>query len=99
MGYRCSHSGYTVEVDGVFLSKTRFVVHAALDYRKGLSEAERVRLTPKAQMELLPMQPGDVPMTLADTTRLTEAVGFAPSTPVEEGVRRLVAWYRDYYGV
>ena len=53
----------------------------------------------KAKMELLPMQPGDVPMTLADTTRLTEAVGFAPSTPVEEGVRRLVAWYREYYGV
>jgi hypothetical protein len=53
MSYRCSRSGYKVEVDGVFLSKTRFVVHAALDYQAGLSEAERERLTPKAQMELL----------------------------------------------
>jgi hypothetical protein len=53
MSYRCSRSGYKVEVDGRFLSKTRFVVHAALDYQSGLSEAERQRLTPRAQMELL----------------------------------------------
>ncbi|HWB47305.1 MAG TPA: NAD-dependent epimerase/dehydratase family protein [Hyphomicrobiaceae bacterium] len=47
----------------------------------------------------LPMQPGDVPATFADVSRLAEAVGFAPSTPIEDGVRRFVAWYRTFYGV
>ena len=51
----------------------------------------------KARVELLPMQAGDVPATLADTTALEKAVGFKPATPVEEGVRRFVAWYREYY--
>ena len=51
----------------------------------------------KARLELLPMQPGDVPATLADTTALEKAIGFKPATPIEEGVRRFVAWYRDYY--
>jgi len=53
----------------------------------------------KAKMELLPMQPGDVRATQADTTELRSAVGYAPSTPIEEGVARFVAWYRDYYRV
>jgi len=53
----------------------------------------------KAKMELLPMQPGDVKATQADTTELRNAVGYAPSTPVEEGISRFVAWYRRYYGV
>lgn len=52
----------------------------------------------KAVLNLLPMQPGDVEATEADTTRLEAAVGFRPNTPVEEGVRRFVAWYLDYYG-
>jgi UDP-glucuronate 4-epimerase len=52
----------------------------------------------KATLELLPMQPGDVPATEADTSALEAATGFRPSTPVEEGVRRFVDWYRDYYG-
>ena len=46
---------------------------------------------------LLPMQPGDVPATFADVRDLAAAVGFAPDTPIEEGVRRFVAWYRDYH--
>jgi UDP-glucuronate 4-epimerase len=45
----------------------------------------------------LPMQPGDVPATFADVDDLRAAVGFAPGTPLEEGLRRYVAWYRDYY--
>lgn len=53
MSYRCSHAGYKVQVDGVFLAKTRFVIHAVLDYAERLSEEERERLIPKAQMELL----------------------------------------------
>lgn len=53
----------------------------------------------KAQLEMLPMQPGDVQATFADVTELGKAVGFKPRTPVEEGIARFVAWYRDYYGV
>ncbi len=53
----------------------------------------------KAVKELLPMQPGDVPETYADVSALSEATGFAPDTPVEEGVRRFIEWYREYYGV
>lgn len=52
----------------------------------------------KAELNLLPMQPGDVPDTYADVNDLKAAVGYAPSTPVEEGVARFVQWYRDYYG-
>lgn len=48
---------------------------------------------------LLPMQPGDVPTTFADIDALSRDVGFAPDTPIEEGVRRFVAWYRDHYGI
>ena len=51
----------------------------------------------KAQKNLLPLQPGDVPDTLADVEALTRDVGYRPSTPVEEGVKRFVEWYRDYY--
>jgi UDP-glucuronate 4-epimerase len=47
----------------------------------------------------LPMQPGDVPATFANVDRLANAVGFAPQTPIEEGVRRFVAWYRAFYAV
>jgi UDP-glucuronate 4-epimerase len=46
-----------------------------------------------------PIQPGDVPATYANVDALVEAVGFAPKTPIEDGVARFVAWYRDYHGV
>jgi UDP-glucuronate 4-epimerase len=52
-----------------------------------------------ARKNLLPLQPGDVPDTYADVSELTADVGYCPSTPVETGVKRFVAWYRDYYGV
>jgi UDP-glucuronate 4-epimerase len=51
-----------------------------------------------AEKRFLPMQPGDVPATYADIADLTRDHGFAPTTPIEEGIRRFVAWYRDYYG-
>ncbi len=51
----------------------------------------------RAVKKLLPMQPGDVPATWADTARLRAAVGFAPATPVAIGVARFVEWYRGYY--
>ncbi|WP_018935585.1 NAD-dependent epimerase [Thioalkalivibrio sp. ALJ24] len=53
----------------------------------------------KAEKNLLPLQPGDVPDTYADVEDLKADVGYEPSTPVEEGVARFVRWYRDYYGV
>jgi UDP-glucuronate 4-epimerase len=51
-----------------------------------------------AVKNLLPMQPGDVPSTYADVDDLMADVGFKPSTPIEEGIRQFVEWYRDYYG-
>jgi UDP-glucuronate 4-epimerase len=51
----------------------------------------------KARKNFLPMQPGDVPATYADVDDLFRAVGFKPSTPIEEGLRRFVGWYREYY--
>lgn len=53
----------------------------------------------KARKELLPMQPGDVPATYADIEALEQAVGFRPSTSIEDGVERFVRWYREYYAV
>jgi UDP-glucuronate 4-epimerase len=58
-----------------------------------LLEAELGR---KAVTELVAMQPGDVPETCADVTDLMREVGFRPSTPIAEGVRRFVAWYLAY---
>ena len=53
----------------------------------------------KAKLDLLPMQPGDVPATVADVSNLQQAVDFRPHTPVEAGVARFVEWYRSYYKV
>ncbi len=49
--------------------------------------------------DLQPMQPGDVPATAADTTALAAWVGFRPSTPIEAGIERFAAWFRDFHGV
>ena len=51
----------------------------------------------KAVKKLLPIQPGDVPETYADVEDLTRDVGFAPATPIEEGIGRFVQWYREFY--
>lgn len=53
----------------------------------------------KAERNLLPLQPGDVPDTYADVAALSRDTGYAPSTPIETGVRRFVDWYRDFYRV
>jgi UDP-glucuronate 4-epimerase len=52
----------------------------------------------KAQRNFLPLQPGDVPATCADVDDLMADTGFRPATPIEEGIVRFVAWYREYYG-
>ena len=53
----------------------------------------------KAQKILKPLQPGDVPDTCADVEELMHDTGYSPDTPVEVGIERFVAWYRDYYRV
>jgi len=51
----------------------------------------------KAQKNMLPMQPGDVPINYADIDDLVEDVGFKPNTSIEEGIKKFVDWYRSYY--
>ena len=53
----------------------------------------------KAKMNLLPMQPGDVPKTFADVDDLMKDVGFKPATSLEDGIRHFVKWYREYYNM
>jgi UDP-glucuronate 4-epimerase len=63
-----------------------------LDYIALLEEA----LGRKAEKRMLPMQPGDVPATYADTRALQAAVGFVPSTPLAEGLARFAEWFKSY---
>ena len=65
-----------------------------LDYIAALERA----LGKKARLDMKPMQPGDVKATYADTTALARAVGFAPSTALEQGLQRFADWFRQYYG-
>ncbi len=51
----------------------------------------------KAQLDLLPMQAGDVPATFADVGELQAWVGYKPQTPIEVGVRRFAEWYQVFY--
>ena len=51
----------------------------------------------ESHKQLVPMQPGDVPVTYADTTPLEQDFGFKPSTPLREGLRKFAEWYRGYY--
>lgn len=53
----------------------------------------------KAEIEYLPMQPGDVHKTYADITAIARDLGYAPTTAIEEGVPGFVHWYRDYHAV
>jgi len=66
-----------------------------LDFIAALEEA----LGRKARMNLMPMQPGDVPSTMADVSELEAAVGFRPATTIREGIGRFVNWYKQYYGI
>lgn len=66
-----------------------------MDYITALEEA----LGKKADMELLPLQPGDVPDTYADVHDLVENFNYKPAIPVEQGIQNFVAWYRDYFKV
>ena len=66
---------------------------ALLDFIGTLEEA----LGRTAEKRLLPMQDGDVPATYADTALLGDWVGFAPATPISQGIKQFVDWYRAYY--
>jgi UDP-glucuronate 4-epimerase len=52
-----------------------------------------------AVKKMFPLQPGDVPETYADVDALVANVSFKPKTRIEDGVRRFVEWYKDFYGV
>jgi UDP-glucuronate 4-epimerase len=65
---------------------------ALLDYIALLEKA----LGKKAALEMKPMQPGDVPATYADTRALEALTGFAPATPLQEGLARFAAWFKSY---
>jgi UDP-glucuronate 4-epimerase len=66
-----------------------------MDYIAALEKA----LGKKAGMEMLPLQPGDVPDTYADVTDLVEQFHYKPATPVDQGVAHFVAWYRNYFNI
>lgn len=53
----------------------------------------------EAKKEMLPMQPGDVYRTWADSSALAEATGFAPSTDLQDGINRTLEWYREFYNL
>jgi UDP-glucuronate 4-epimerase len=72
--------------------------HTSVELERFVAAIEAA-LGRKAIRRLLPMQPGDVPATFANVDRLAHAVDFAPRTPIEEGVAKFVAWYRDFYRV
>ncbi|HXQ39626.1 MAG TPA: hypothetical protein VN821_00065, partial [Candidatus Udaeobacter sp.] len=52
----------------------------------------------KAVIDFQPMQPGDVQRTCSDIALTTRDLGYLPETPVETGIPKFVAWYREYYG-
>lgn len=62
-------------------------------------EAIETCIGKKAEKQLMPMQPGDVAATCADVQDLVKNLGYKPNTRVQDGIRRFVEWYRDYYKV
>ena len=68
-----------------------------MDISKDLIDEIERALNKKAIKTFLPMQPGDVPSTSADTSMLEDFVDFKPSTSVRDGIGKFVSWYQDYY--
>ena len=73
-------------------------------FNYGTCELVRAQVLPadydfEAHKQLVPMQPGDVPVTYADTTPLERDFGFKPDTPLREGLRRFAEWYKEFYKV
>jgi UDP-glucuronate 4-epimerase len=87
--------------DGTMMSNARYKIynlgnHQPVDLLTFVSLIEQA-MGKKAYKVFLPMQPGDVPCTYADMDEFARDFGFRPSTPIEEGLRRFVQWYREYY--
>ncbi len=70
--------------------------HRSEELKRFIAVLERA-LGRKAIVELAPMQPGDVPATYADIAETQRDLGFAPTTPIDQGLPRFVAWYRAYH--
>lgn len=66
-----------------------------LDFIRVIEE----ELGQEAEKNMMPLQPGDVPETVADIRRSRELLGFDPRTPLREGIRKFISWYREYYGI
>ena len=64
------------------------------DYIKAIED----NLGIKAIKELLPLQPGDVPATFADCTKLESFINYKPNTSIEDGIRKFITWYKEFYG-
>ena len=67
-------------------------------FRRHCSQGAPADYDFESHKELVPMQPGDVPITYADTTPLEQDFDFKPSTSLREGLRAFVQWYAKYYG-
>ncbi len=96
-------------VDGVIraLDRPPTVTPPARLYNLGNSKVEKLTdyiaaieraLGARAKVEMLPIQPGEVPITSADITVSRRDLGFSPATPIDVGIPRFVAWYKDFYG-
>jgi UDP-glucuronate 4-epimerase len=72
--------------------------HRPVELQRFIEVLERA-LGKKAEKQLMPLQPGDVPATYADIDDLTRDVGFKPTTSIEVGIPRFVKWYREFYKV
>jgi UDP-glucuronate 4-epimerase len=68
---------------------------ALMDFVAAIEAATGLR----AQCNFMDMQQGDVPLTFADTALLSRLTGFRPKTPLKDGVKSFVGWYREYFGV
>ena len=64
-----------------------------MDFIEAIEEALGI----KAEKELLPLQPGDVPDTYADVDDLVKEFGYKPSMPIKQGIENFSKWYREYY--
>ena len=65
-----------------------------MDYIKEIESSLGI----KAKIKMLPMQPGDVPATYSDCTRLEELIEYKPATSINDGIKAFICWYREFYG-
>jgi len=94
---------WTLESGDVSKSKAPYAIYnignsnpvRLMDFIKEIEDC----LGLKANLNLLPLQPGDVPATYADTTPLEEELGYKPNTSLSYGVGQFIEWYRNYYNV